>query len=122
MKRIAKFLISILLWSVAVGLIFPLTVVNFCFVWQKNGTVKGYFLSTVASIDRWANSEFRTLWNSVLIRPDASDYFGDVRETISSVLGKNQITETLTLTGRILAGILDLLDKNHCKNSIVYYK
>ncbi|MDT9499133.1 hypothetical protein [Capnocytophaga canimorsus] len=121
MKRLLRFLISIILWLVAVGLIFPLTIINFLLVWNTHGTPRGYFLSTATSLDRWGNREFRTLWNSTLIKTNSEHHFGDVRETISSVLGKNQITETLTLTGRILAGILDLLDKNHCQKSIAYY-
>ncbi|MFJ1323296.1 hypothetical protein ACILDT_09815 [Capnocytophaga canis] len=122
MKKMFKFLLEMVLWLIAFVLIFPLTVVNFCFVWKQKGTPKGYFLSTAVSIDRWANSEFRTLWNSTLIKPQAVYRFGDVRETISSVLGKNQERQTLTRTGRILASVLDFLDKNHCKKSIVYYK
>ena len=44
--------------------------------------------------------------------------FGDERETISSVLGKNERDGTLTNAGRMLCWILNVLDKNHCKNSI----
>lgn len=37
---------------------------------------------------------------------------------ISSVLGKNQRDKTLSSTGKVLAGILDFIDKDHCKESI----
>jgi len=41
--------------------------------------------------------------------------FGDVRETISSALGKNQRDKTLTLFGKLVCNILNFLDKNHCQ-------
>lgn len=44
--------------------------------------------------------------------------FGDFRETISSVLGKNQRDGTLSKKGEILVSILDFIDKDHCKKSI----
>lgn len=44
--------------------------------------------------------------------------FGKVQETISSVLGKNQRDGTLTALGKLIAGMLDFLDPDHCKESI----
>ena len=44
--------------------------------------------------------------------------FGKRKETISSVLGKNQRDKTLTFTGKAIAFILDKIDKNHCQKSI----
>ena len=44
--------------------------------------------------------------------------FGNVNETISSALGKNQRDKTLSWFGKIICLILDTLDKNHCKKSI----
>ena len=81
-------------------------------MWQKD-----YFLSTSRSIDVWANYEFRTLWNTILIKNHGYK-FGVKNETISSALGKNERDNTLTNTGKVLVFILDLLDKNHCKNAI----
>tara|TARA_R110002051_G_C8410243_1_gene450012 strand:- start:233 stop:520 length:288 start_codon:yes stop_codon:yes gene_type:complete len=76
-----------------------------------------YFLHTAEDIDRFANRNFRTLWNLVL-RTKQGYEFGNVNETISSALGKNQRDETLSFFGLILCRILDALDKNHCKKSI----
>ena len=108
---------NLLLFLFAWFLILPLTVWNLIVVYQKNGSVKGYFRSTALSIDIWANREFRTLWNTQL-RIDGGYEFGVVGETISSALGKNQRDKTLTNCGKILVAILDFLDKNHCQNSI----
>ena len=44
--------------------------------------------------------------------------FGDEDETISSVLGKNKLTKTLTKTGKTLDWILEKLDRNHSIESI----
>jgi hypothetical protein len=44
--------------------------------------------------------------------------FGDVRETISSALGKNQRDGTLSKFGKGICFVLDEIDKNHCKKSI----
>ena len=108
---------NLLLFLVAWLLILPLTVWNLIVVYQKNGSVKGYFRSTALSIDIWANREFRTLWN-VKLRIENGYEFGREGETISSALGKNQRDNTLSKTGKLLVKILDFLDKNHCEKSI----
>ena len=108
---------NLLLFLVAWLLILPLTVWNLIVVYQKNGSVKGYFRSTALSIDIWANREFRTLWNDKL-RIDRGYEFGKENETISSALGKNERDNTLSKTGKLLVKILDFLDENHCENSI----
>ena len=108
MRIVAHFLLFIVAWL----LILPLTIINLFLVWQKD-----YFLSTSRSIDVWANYEFRTLWNTVLIKSRGYK-FGVKNETISSALGKNERDKTLTNTGKVLVFILDILDKNHCKNAI----
>ena len=57
------------------------------------------------------------LFNDILIKIGGYK-FGNRQETISSVLGKNQRSNTLTRAGRILRFILDFIDKDHCLNSI----
>ena len=82
---------------------------------------KGYFLSSAANLDRFANREFRTLWNSTLVKENEfnSPYpFGHRDETISSALGKNQRAGTLSKAGGCLAWILGKIEKNHCIISI----
>ena len=49
---------------------------------------------------------------------DGGYQHGNINETISSVLGKNQRDETLTKFGMLITKILDRMDENHCKESI----
>lgn len=80
----------------------------------------GIFRSVAIWIDQIGNSVCRDLFNRCLIT--SSWYkFGKVQETISSVLGKNQETWTLTCLWAIIVKLLDTLDKNHCKDSIQYF-
>lgn len=60
----------------------------------------------------------RDLFNRLLIQGENKYHFGRWTETISSVLGKNQISKTLTRAGRCLVSILDYIDPNHCIKSI----
>jgi len=113
-----------ILFLVANLLFLPLTVLNVLAVLYKNIKVYGflnviniYFKQTALDLDRFANHNFRTLWNTVLITKDGYQ-FGLIQETISSALGKNQVKQTLTTTGKILCFILNTLDNNHCINSI----
>jgi len=102
------FLLFIISWI----LILPLTIINYIIIWDR-----GYFRDTALSLDKFANREYRTLWNKVL-RKQSGYEFGVVNETISSALGKNQRDGTLTTTGKVLCFILDTIDKDHCRKSI----
>jgi len=106
-------MIQIILFFVAYVLFLPLTIINFFFVENK----KGYFLSSATNLDKFANREFRTLLNKTLIT-DKGYKFGNIEETISSALGKNEMDGTLTKAGKILVWVLDKFDKNHCFKSI----
>ena len=112
------FVLGFILFLVSVALLVPLTLINFAVV-ASRGKAKGYFMSTAVNLDRFGNYEFRTLFNSTLIRHDSAHRFGAFEETISSVLGKNQRAGTLSLCGKMLAGLLDKIDKGHCINSII---
>jgi len=113
-----KFCIDLLLFMAAYFLLLPLTFINYAIVLikSKDGG-SGYFKSTAINIDKFRNREFRTLWNFSL-RKETGYKFGNPEETISSALGKNERDNTLTKTGKILAGILNFLDKKHCLKSI----
>lgn len=104
------------LFILAYTLFLPLSLINWVVVLSK-GSAKGYFRSSAINIDRFANREFRTLWNLALKKNEGYK-FGHIDETISSVLGKNKRDGTLSKKGKILASILDFFDKNHCFNSI----
>lgn len=57
-------------------------------------------------------------FNKELINNKAIAKFGHTGETISSVLGKNQLNNSLTKTGWWLANRLNKIEENHCINSI----
>lgn len=75
------------------------------------------FLDIATSIDANGNVVADDLFNFALIRKEGYQ-FGKRKETISSVLGKNQLSQTLTPIGWLLASLLDLIQKHHCFRSI----
>ena len=111
MKKVFKQIIGFLLFTIALILIFVMTIVNFFEVKHK----KGYFRSTALNLDIWGNVEFRTFWNNHLIVEKTSHPFGLQGETISSVLGKNILIYNLTNTGKVLVWILT---EKHCIDAI----
>lgn len=84
------------------------------FNWKR---LSGYWRVFAIAVDRFGNYQYRSLFNRFLNTENAYQ-FGDFRETISSALGKNQRDGTLSRTGKILTGVLDKIDKEHCKKSI----
>jgi hypothetical protein len=120
-------MLGFVLFLVAIVLYIPLTVINLFAVMYTYGwkisVINEYFYQTAIDIDRFGNHNFRTLLNLTLIKQNVcfSYKFGDERETISSVLGKNKKIDRLSVAGRILCKILSLFDKDHCKKSIRWF-
>lgn len=77
-----------------------------------------YFMNMAISIDQYGNVAMSPIFNAILIKKHSVNKFGNVDETISSVLGKNQQKGTLARIGRGLNNILMWLDKNHSVKSI----
>lgn len=78
-----------------------------------------WFYVCAASDDQAGGVYNMTLFNDTLIdakRPNAH-LFGNKDEVISSVLGKNKDTETLTPLGRWVAAFLDYIDPYHTTKS-----
>ena len=71
-------------------------------------------------LDQIGNAVCRDMFNRLLIEEDGYK-FGKVQETISSVLGKNQLLDKLSLTGRALVVLLELFEEEHCIKSIIYF-
>ena len=103
---------NLLLFLIAYVLYLPLTIINYFIVFDK-----GYFRDSAVTIDKLGNREFRTLFNKTLIKENGYR-FGNILETISSVLGKNERDKTLSRTGKVLVFILNTIDKDHCAKSI----
>lgn len=84
------------------------------FTWKR---LNGYFREQAVAIDRFGNSQYRSLFNALFVAENGYHH-GNINETISSVLGKNEYFCTLTKTGKVLVSILNFIDKNHCAKSI----
>jgi len=104
---------GVVLFIIAYLLFLPITFFN-----ALNVRKKGYMRDSAVNLDRYANREFRFSLNKYLIVEKSPDRFGDITETISSVLGKNQQSNNLTKFGITIANILDTIEKEHCKKSI----
>lgn len=115
--KILKFLGDFLLFCLALFLFIPLSFINLaCVIYIFKDL--NYFKQSAINIDKFGNSEFRTLFNLTLITKEGYK-FGNLNETISSTLGKNEKNNTLSLVGKGLVWLLNLIDKDHCKKSIV---
>ena len=108
---------GILLYIIATILWVILTPINLAIVTIKYGLSNSYFLETAVDIDKFGNRNFRTFFNASMRLRNGYN-FGNVNETISSALGKNQRDGTLSWFGKAICFILDKLDKDHCKKSI----
>ena len=106
---------GLILYIIAYLLFLPLTIFN-----ALNVKKKGYLKDTAINIDRFGNREFRFSLNKYLIFEKSPDRFGNIEETISSVLGKNELSDNLTTLGKLLCWVLDKIEKNHCIKSIKY--
>lgn len=116
MKGIILFVIAFVLGLVflPIGLAYSI-VVTFCKTFLKRFAT--YLFVIAIAIDQLGNVVMQDLFNDIIIKRPGHK-FGNEDETISSVLGKNRLSNTLTKTGKILDGILNLLEKNHSVKSI----
>lgn len=80
-----------------------------------------YFLELALALDNAGNVLMQHVLNdTLLIKNKETYYFGNKMETISSVIGKNGLTHTLSHLGLALNGFLHWIDKDHAFNSINY--
>lgn len=79
-----------------------------------------YFLEIAIGIDQLGNIIMQHLFNYLLIKKNGYK-FGLKYETISNVLGKNELQKTLSYWGILLNKLLNKMDKNHSLNSVKYY-
>jgi hypothetical protein len=118
---------SFLLFCIAIVLLICTTPIGFIYALLRQllfGKIKKlslYFLEVAISIDNTGNVMMQYLLNDLLlIKHPATYYFGNKKETISSVIGKNCLTNTLSILGKALNAFLNWIDKDHSFNSIIY--
>ena len=135
MKKLIKSLVLFLIASVLSVVLLPLGIIwtvgeilvrIFSSSQKKSAFAKSiwFLTATLHSLTLWldqiGNAVCRDLFNRLLIEEDGYK-FGKVQETISSVLGKNQLLDKLSLTGRTLVVLLELFEEEHCIKSIIYF-
>ena len=76
------------------------------------------FVTMTVVVDFFGNIICAELFNSILISKNSKCRFGKRKETISSVLGKNERDGSLLYLGKQLCKILNKIDKNHTLESI----
>ena len=80
-----------------------------------------YFLELALALDNAGNVLMQHVLNDLLLIKNEKTYlFGNKMETISSVIGKNLLSHTLSPMGLALNAFLHWLDKDHSLNSINY--
>ena len=63
------------------------------------------------------NAKLKTMLNNSLIK-NGGHSFGDKNETVSSVIGKNVLTNTLSPMGQVVNYMLNLYEDKHAIKSI----
>lgn len=118
---------SFLLFGIAFVLVVTTTPIGFLYALLRQlffGKVKMlqvYFIEVALALDNAGNVIMQHLLNDTLLLKKENTYlFGNKKETISSVIGKNHLTNTLSPLGKALNAFLNLIDKNHSLNSIIY--
>lgn len=76
-----------------------------------------YLKQLAIAEDCYVNRLLAPILNKIAIKKNAYP-FGNIKETISSVLGKNKRDNTLLFVGKIIDWILNIFDKNHSIKSI----
>jgi len=116
MKEVGLLLVAILLLYILFPIIIVFMIVKFALTGNKRMLLV-WFYRTSREIDVFANVNCGEFFNSIFLGENGYK-FGNPNETISSVIGKNQRDNTLSLMGIILRIMLDWIDKDHCIKSI----
>ena len=120
LKSILLFLIALILLTTTAPIGFIYTILRQLFV-NKVKTLSLYFTEIALVFDEAGNVVMQHILNDfLLIKKRDTYYFGNKKETISSVIGKNYLTQTLSPLGLALNSFLNFIDKGHSLNSIMY--
>jgi hypothetical protein len=121
------FIKSFLLFGIAFVLLVTTTPIGFVYALLRQlfaGKIKIlqiYFIEVALALDNAGNVIMQHLLNDTLLIKNQDTYlFGNKKETISSVIGKNHLTNTLSPLGKALNSFLNFIDKDHSMNSIIY--
>lgn len=118
MLRFIKAFILFLLSIIGNAIIFVVAYLYGFFVSAMKRESHQYHFDLAIGMDQYINGVCKYLFNFLLIHSDSHYKFGNVDETISSVIGKNKIVGSLSKLGLFVDAILERLDKGHSINSI----
>ena len=123
----AEFIKSFLLFGIAFVLLVTTTPIGFVYALLRQlfvgkiKTLQIYFIEVALALDNAGNVIMQHILNDTLLIKNTNTYqFGNKKETISSVIGKNHLTNTLSPLGKALNSFLNFIDKDHSLNSIIY--
>ena len=116
MIELVILIVAIILLYLLLPIVAAFMVLKFLFTGNKR-MISIWFYRTAREIDIFANVNGADFFSAIFI-VDGGYKFGNPKETISSVLGKNQRDKTLSIAGDVLRWMLDRIEKNHCLNSI----
>lgn len=118
---------SFLLFCIACILLVTTAPIGFLYalfrqiIFEKVKTLSIFFTEVALVLDQAGNVVMQHLLNdTLLVKNSNTYYFGNKKETISSVIGKNAINGTLAPLGKALNKFLNLIDSGHTFNSITY--
>lgn len=119
-KSSSLFLIALFLLVTTAPIGFVYTLLR-QLIFDKAKTLSLYFIELALVLDEAGNVVMQHLLNdTLLLKKRDTYYFGNKKETISSVIGKNELTGTLTSLGKALNAFLNFIDQGHSLNSIIY--
>lgn len=111
---------GIILFLVARILQWILSPLFFIYAIITSGSLKklsDYFHNVAFGIDQLGNAMGGPIMNHLLLKDSSKYPYGDVDMTISHVTGVNYLSGNLTWLGRLIAKILNKIDKNHVQNA-----
>ena len=117
---------NFLLIFVAIILLVPFGLLGTIYALFNVRPLSDYWRGIAESLDQLGNHVCGPMFNQWMTRNiEESEYhtgesypFGNIDETVSSALGKNQERGTLTKSGKWLNRLLNKLDKNHSIDAI----
>jgi len=119
-KSFSLFLIALLLLLITAPIGFVYALLR-QLIFEKAKSLSLFFIELALVLDEAGNVVMQHLLNdALLVKNEHTYFFGNKKETISSVIGKNSLTGTLSTLGKALDAFLNLIDKGHALNSIIY--
>ena len=114
MKGFILLLISVIMSIILYPLGWVYSLITFRGSFKRLGS---WWFVMAISIDQLGNVVMSTMFNDILIKKYGHK-FGDEDQTVSMVLGVNKAMGTLTPLGKLIADILNFIDKDHVEKAI----